>query len=605
MFRMTVAATGLLLGGAAMAQSNDQPPTPISGLEVSIYSGTAAGLKWRRATDDRGVRGYEVFREGELIGEFDALSFIVSDLVPGSLNNFSVISVDTVGQRSNASVGITFSTPGGPQAVVRPMTPSLRAAVYSGTAAGLAWTRPSDPSVVGQRVARYEVRRDGVLVSTTQTTSYIDTTLEGGRTYEYELTAIDTLGVRSVPARITVTTPGSGGGGDAVVAAPTGLRAVVYSSTAGAIAWDRAATPGLRYEVLRDGTSLGVVDATSYVESGLARGQSYAYEVIAIDRQGRRSAASRVTLRTPGAIAPPPASDNPFAEPDPAGGTTLARLGYPGARDLATDLVSAGYLESYLEVDATVTALITAGDGANRRVADCPGGGIVRNGGDVGVGDVVLEFDGCVVEERTLSGTVTRVYRGFPTAGGGTQTLTISFDALHVDAGEMGTLAVTGSFVREKNTGQDDRCIRFERKSDTISIVSARLERDGDVTSISEASYSQTDAEFVFGFPDAPLDTPCSTTRTLTVEGATSLVSTRFGGGTTTISTRGEVARDSAGEDLRTVPVLAADFGDGSTLTLTATSGTEAQVDIVSDGAAVSFTDDYAFEQRPYGIPLR
>ena len=322
MFKMMMALSGLLLGGTAMAQSTDQPPTPVRGLEVTVYSATAAGLKWRRSTDDRGVRGYEVYREGELIGEFDALSYVATGLAPGSLNNFTVISVDTAGQRSNASTGIAFETPGGQASVTRPMTPSLRAAVYSSTAAGLAWTRPTDTSLPALRVAQYEVRRDGVLVSTTRDASYIDTTLRGGRTYAYELVAINPLGTRSEIARVSVTTPGgsggdggSGVGGDSAVAAPSGLRSVLYSMTAGAIAWDRAASPGFRYEVSRDGSSLGITDGTSYVDSALAGGRSYAYEVVAIDRQGRRSTASRVALSTGGAggnpVAPvePPAAD--------------------------------------------------------------------------------------------------------------------------------------------------------------------------------------------------------------------------------------------------------------------------------------------------------
>ena len=306
MFRTLVAASALTLGGPALAQSNDQPPTPVRGLDVTVYSATAAGLKWRRASDDRGVRGYEVYQEGELIGEFDALSYIATALAPGSLNNFTVISVDTAGQRSSASIGIAFETPGGQRAVTRPMTPSLRAAVYSPTAAGLAWTRPTDESTSALRVAQYEVRRDGVLVSTTRDASYIDTTLQGGRTYAYELVAINPLGTRSDAARVSVTTPGdgtgngggSGSGGDPAVAAPSGLRSVVYSRTAGAIAWDRAATPGFRYEVFRDGTSLGITDGTSYVDDQLSGERQYRYEVIAIDRQGRRSAGSNVLLST-------------------------------------------------------------------------------------------------------------------------------------------------------------------------------------------------------------------------------------------------------------------------------------------------------------------
>ena len=74
----------------------------------------------------------------------------------------------------------------------------------------------------------------------------------------------------------------------------------MYSGTAGAISWTRPATPGLTYEIVRDGTVLTTTDGTSYVDEALSAGRSYLYEVIAIGRDGRRSAASTVTLETSG-----------------------------------------------------------------------------------------------------------------------------------------------------------------------------------------------------------------------------------------------------------------------------------------------------------------
>ena len=309
MMRTTTCLLAALASASVSAQSRDEPPTPVSGLEAVVYSGTAAGLKWRRASDDRGVRGYEVYREGELVDEVDALSYIVRDLVPGSLNNFSVVPVDTAGQRSNASTGIAFSTPGGASGPPAPTAPTLRAAVYSATAAGLAWTRPPAGGRAAERIQQYEVSRDGTPVFTTRDTSYIDTTLAGGRSYRYELVAVGTSGARSAPALITVETPGGDSGtppsGDP--AAPAGLRASVYSSTALGLAWTRVAGAGLRHEVRRDGQVLDTTDGTSYIDRELTGGRDYRYEVVAIDRQGRRSDPAAVTASTPGAgpVTPP------------------------------------------------------------------------------------------------------------------------------------------------------------------------------------------------------------------------------------------------------------------------------------------------------------
>lgn len=202
---------GLLTGGHADARTlerADAPPSAVDGLSVAVYSSTAAGLAWWRATDDRGVRGYEILRDGVSLGEVDALSYIVSDLVPGAPNRFAVVPVDTAGQRAAAVSDIVFATPARNEPNPRPGTPTPRASVYSRTAAGLAWTRPTGSG----RIARYEVRRDGALVRTTRDASYIDTTLSGGRGYDYEIVAVDAKGYRSMPARITVRTPGGEGG---------------------------------------------------------------------------------------------------------------------------------------------------------------------------------------------------------------------------------------------------------------------------------------------------------------------------------------------------------------------------------------------------------
>lgn len=97
---------------------------------------------------------------------------------------------------------------------------------------------------------------------------------------------------------MTLTTPHAGGTPPVGLAAPAGLRANVYSSTALGLAWTRATRAGLRYEVRRDGQVLG----TSYIDLSLTGARDYRYEVFAIDRQGRRSAAAITTVRTPGVV---------------------------------------------------------------------------------------------------------------------------------------------------------------------------------------------------------------------------------------------------------------------------------------------------------------
>ena len=453
MMRTTACLLAILTSASVSAQSGDEPPTPVSGLEAVVYSGTAAGLKWRRASDDRGVRGYEIYREGELVDEVDALSYIVRDLVPGSLNNFSVVPVDAAGQRANASTGIAFSTPGGAVGPPAPTTPTLRAAVYSSTAAGLAWTRPPAGGLATERVRQYEVSRDGTPVLTTRDTSYIDTTLAGGRSYRYELVAVGTNGVRSAPALITVETPGGNANPTPSddLAAPDALRANVYSSTALGLAWTRIAGAGLRYEVRRDGQVLGTTDGTSYIDRELTGGRDYRYEVVAIDRQGQRSDPAVVTASTPGAGPVTPPAEAPVIDLDSyeailreviavINEQPFADLYAPLAGGTLTDTVAADPIGVPL-ADVPLAAVpidLAPYYGAEPELTEitCNAGGSIAVYGDeraerlVGLG-TISDIDNCVSGARTLDGIsyATRTGVADGTFATGSVELTVSEEA--------------------------------------------------------------------------------------------------------------------------------------------------------------------------------
>ena len=96
---------------------------------------------------------------------------------------------------------------------------------------------------------------------------------------------------------------------------------------------------------------------------------------------------------------------------------------------------------------------------------------------------------------------------------------------------------------------------------------------------------------------------PCIYIDTLDVEGAATIASTLFGDTEVTLGKRGEIVRGREEADVAEGSArLEADFGDGSTLAVSADGASdtrgEARVDIVAEGVAVSFTDDYRFEAR-------
>lgn len=302
-----VALAAILLMPFASGMAFATAPSVPDSLRFSVYSDTAAELFWNRSTDDGVVVAYEIRLNGTVIATKDVLSYYSDALDKGTTYEALVTAIDDVGERS-APATVTFvggdrstSGPGGPVGEALPRPGNLREAIYSTTAAELFWDRSTTPGL------RYDVARDGATIATTDGTSHFDASLSGGRSYTYEVVAIDSQGRRSAPASVTLETPGGIPGGTPVTPPssttpmpPAGLVARVYSPTAAELFWTRPATFGLTYAVEREGTDLATTDGTSYFDSSLTGGRSYTYNVIAIDRQGGRSAASSVMLNTPG-----------------------------------------------------------------------------------------------------------------------------------------------------------------------------------------------------------------------------------------------------------------------------------------------------------------
>lgn len=107
------AASGCAIGQAvAFSPSSapaDTPPTAPSGLRVTGASTTSVALAWNASTDDDGVSGYGLYRDGAAAGTSSTTSGTVSGLACGRSYTLAVDAVDTAGNRSSRST-ITAST---------------------------------------------------------------------------------------------------------------------------------------------------------------------------------------------------------------------------------------------------------------------------------------------------------------------------------------------------------------------------------------------------------------------------------------------------------------------------------------------------------------
>gem|GEM_PF-1676443 len=298
-----VMLASLFLPLTAFAQGADTPPTTPEGFVARPYDARSGEVAWQRSRDDRGVVGYEVTRDGVVLGTFDALSYVDRSFQPDTRYTFTVVAIDTAGQRSGTASVTLGTEPRRPGS--RPGNPLVSTAVYSRTAAELSWNRPATPGLI------YTVVRDGTLVYEGDATSYYDDGLSAGTSYVYDVQATDRQGRSSAITQVELTTRG-GGGERAPIdspAAPTGLRGTVYSASAAELFWDRSTPPGLSYEVLRDGELLGATDGTSFFDDTRPGTGRYRYSVVTVQGDAR----SEPATTTLGDARPPVGPDGPDA----------------------------------------------------------------------------------------------------------------------------------------------------------------------------------------------------------------------------------------------------------------------------------------------------
>src|SRR5256885_611778 len=213
--------------GAGTTPSVDttRPSTP-TGLTGAVAGSSGANLSWSASTDNVGVTGYIVRRNGVQVATPGTARFADTGLSAATTYSYTVAARDAAGNISpnSASVSITIAD------TTPPTTPiGLTAAVAGSSGANLSWSASTDN--VG--VTGYIVRRNGVQVATPVTTSFADTGLSAATTYSYTVAARDAAGnispnSASVSITIADTTPPT---------TPIGLTAAVAGSSGANLSW--------------------------------------------------------------------------------------------------------------------------------------------------------------------------------------------------------------------------------------------------------------------------------------------------------------------------------------------------------------------------------
>ncbi|WP_239014599.1 fibronectin type III domain-containing protein [Archangium violaceum] len=205
------AASSLGCDGPA---SDTQPPTAPGALTGLELSSSAVELSWSAATDNVGVTGYLVLRDGTQAGTVSAteLSYRDSGLASGTTYSYTVKAQDAAGNVSPASNTASTATRSLSTDATPPSAPNtLKATAASSGQVNLTWGAATDD--VG--VTGYILFRDGTQVGLAPGTAlaYQDGGLVPNTSYSYTVKAQDAAGNVGPASNVATAT---------TLAAPTG-----------------------------------------------------------------------------------------------------------------------------------------------------------------------------------------------------------------------------------------------------------------------------------------------------------------------------------------------------------------------------------------------
>jgi fibronectin type 3 domain-containing protein len=268
-------------------------PTVPQGL-VAEQEGTTVELDWQGSSDNMGVTGYRVVRNGSPIATVTSSSYVDGDVAVGTTYRYVVRALDAAGNVSGPSGEVAVTV----RDVTPPRAPLDLSAAQQGTKVELDWEAAEDD--VG--VTGYRVYRNGSLIATVTATSYVDGTVLQGSTYRYAVRALDAAGnvsLRSKEAVVTV----------ADVTAPSVPQGVVAQQVGAAVdlRW-LASSDNLgvtQYRVYRNNVLLASVTGTTYVDGAVAPNITHGYAVSGRDAAGNESARSAtvsITVQPSGGV---------------------------------------------------------------------------------------------------------------------------------------------------------------------------------------------------------------------------------------------------------------------------------------------------------------
>jgi alpha-tubulin suppressor-like RCC1 family protein/chitodextrinase len=273
--------------------SNSQetiPPSIPSNIKISVIFETQINLSWNNSTDNFGVTGYKIYRNGSPINTAPSNSYGDIGLTPTTNYCYKVTAIDLAGNESGFSSEVCGTTLTPPDTQPPTIPQNLKANSTSSSEIKLTWS----PSTDNVGVTEYKVYVNGSYLFSSPTNSATNWGLTPATQYCYAVSALDTAGNESAQSSPPVCATTQSIPDTQAPSIPQNLSATPTASDRISLAWN-ASTDNVGvtwYKVYVNGSYLFSSPTNSATNWGLTPATQYCYAVSALDTAGNESAQS-------------------------------------------------------------------------------------------------------------------------------------------------------------------------------------------------------------------------------------------------------------------------------------------------------------------------
>ncbi len=166
-----------------------EAPTAITFLVETEVTEKNVNISFGGAEDNNGIVGYEIYRDGKLIGRTSSTSFSDSSVYSNTEYTYTVYAYDEEGNRASSSPALTVKTLEDSVIPSKPLNLGIK--TRTGSSITLEWS----PSTDNVKVVGYNIYADGELVGENIFNAYYKVkNLENMHVYKFTVEAIDKAG---------------------------------------------------------------------------------------------------------------------------------------------------------------------------------------------------------------------------------------------------------------------------------------------------------------------------------------------------------------------------------------------------------------------------